>query len=216
VSFDAIAPWYRTLETIAFGNALQRARIANLDAIGSPRRALIVGEGNGRFLAALLQVQPLIKIDCIDSSERMLELARRHVLRTAPGQISRVSFFRQDVTSWAPNDRYDLIVTHFLLDCFTTQRIGSLVAGLAQAAAPNATWLLADFRVPKAGFARDYARIWLAAMYSFFRSVARIEARDLVDPSPFLRAEGFVLERQLLFRFGMLKSEVWQKLQQNS
>jgi ubiquinone/menaquinone biosynthesis C-methylase UbiE len=212
VSFDAIAPWYRTLETIAFGNALQRARVACLDAIGSPRRALIVGEGNGRFLAALLQRRPLIRIDCIDSSERMLERARQNVLRTVPDELGRVTFLLDDVTSWAPDDRYDLIVTHFILDCFNTRQVGGIVAKLAQSAAPNASWLLADFRIPEAGFARGHARAWLAVMYRFFRAVARIDARELVDPSPFLRAEGFVLERQLLFRYGMLKSELWRKL----
>jgi trans-aconitate methyltransferase len=211
VSFDAVAPWYRTLETITFGNALQRARVACLEETGSPRRALILGEGNGRFLAALLQRHPLIKIDCIDSSQRMLELARQNVLRTVPDELGRVTFLLADVTSWAPNDRYDLIVTHFLLDCFNVQGVGDIVAKLAQAAAPKATWLLADFRVPEAVFAHSHARAWLATMYWFFRFVAAIEARDLVDPSPFLRAEGFVLERHLLFRFGMLKSELWRK-----
>jgi ubiquinone/menaquinone biosynthesis C-methylase UbiE len=211
VSFDAVAPWYRTLETIAFGNALQRARVACLEEIGSPRRALIVGEGNGRFLAALLQRQPLIRIDCVDASQRMLDLARDHVLKADPRQLSRVAFFRSDVTSWRPNDRYDLIVTHFFLDCFRTQTVGDTVARLAQAAAPNSIWLLADFRVPKDGLARSHARAWLGVMYRFFRSVAGIEARELVDPSPFLRVEGFALARQYLFRHGMLKSELWRR-----
>jgi trans-aconitate methyltransferase len=212
VSFDAIAPWYRALETAAFGKALQRARIACLDAIGSPRRALIVGEGNGRFLAALLQRQPRIKIDCVDSSEQMLELARQRVLRTVPDQIRGVTFLQHDITSWMPHDRYDLIVTHFVLDCFNVQGVGDIVAKLSQAAAPKATWLLADFRVPEAVFARSHAHAWLAVMYRFFRFVAGIEARDLVDPSPFLRAEGFVLEKEHLFRHGMIKSQLWRQV----
>jgi ubiquinone/menaquinone biosynthesis C-methylase UbiE len=211
VSFDAIAPWYRALETVAFGNALQQARVACLDEIGSPRRALIVGEGNGRFLAALLQRQPLIRIDCVDSSERMLDLARRHVLETVPDEISRVEFLQQDVTAWTSQDRYDLIVTHFVLDSFRTAQVGRIIAKLAQAAAPNAIWLLADFRIPDDGLVRGHARSWLAVMYWFFRCVAGIEARELVDPSPFLRVEGFVLERQQLIRFRMLKSERWRK-----
>jgi SAM-dependent methyltransferase len=212
VSFDAVAPWYRTLETLTFGHALQRARIAFLDVIGAPRRGLIVGEGNGRFLAALLQRQPLLRIDCVDQSERMLDLARRHILETNPDEIRRVAFLQHDIVSWMPNDRYDLIVTHFLLDCFSIQKVGLIVAKLAQAATPNARWLLADFRLPEGGFARRHAQVWLAVMYSFFRSVAGIEARELVDPSPFVRAEGFALERQHLFRHGMLKSELWRKL----
>jgi len=212
VSFDTVALWYRALETIAFGSALQQARVACLGEIGSPARALIVGEGNGRFLAELLQRQPLIRIDCVDSSERMLDLARRQVLERNPDEIRRVAFFRHDVVTWTPNDRYDLIVTHFFLDCFGTREAGHIVAKLAQAAAPGATWLLADFKVPEAGFARFHARAWLAVMYWFFRCVAGIEARELVDPSPFLRTEGFTLTRQHLFRMGMVKSELWRKL----
>jgi SAM-dependent methyltransferase len=212
VSFDAVAPWYRALETITFGNALQQARVACLGDIGSPRRALIAGEGNGRFLAALLHRQPLIRIDCVDSSQRMLDLARRHILQTNSDEIRRVAFLRHDVVSWTPNDRYDLLVTHFFLDCFSTRQVGLIVAKLAQAAAPDAIWLLADFRLPEAGFARRHARAWLAIMYWFFRCVAGIEARELIDPSPFLHAEGFIRQRQDLFRNGMLKSELWRKL----
>jgi SAM-dependent methyltransferase len=212
VSFDTVAPWYRTLETIAFGNALQRARVTCLDEIGMPRRALIVGEGNGRFLAALLQRQPLITVDCVDASERMLDLARRQVLGICPDEINRVAFFQQDFESWRPNDRYDLIVTHFFLDCFGTTEVGSIVAKLAQAAGPNVVWLLADFTIPKTGLARVHARAWVSVMYAFFRGVAGIAARELVDPSPFLRVEGFILARQELFRLGMLKSELWRKI----
>jgi ubiquinone/menaquinone biosynthesis C-methylase UbiE len=211
VSFDSVAPWYRTLETIAFGNALQRARIACLAEISSPRRALIVGEGNGRFLSAVLQRHPLIRVDCVDSSERMLDLARRQILEISPNEIGRVTFLREDIRTWTPTDRYDLIVTHFFLDCFTTGQVGHVVAKLAQAAAPDAVWLLADFTIPDAGFARGHARAWLAVMYWFFRCVAGLEARELVDPSPFLRAEGFTLARQDLFRLGMVKSELWRK-----
>ena len=212
MNFDAVAPWYRALETVAFGRALQRARVACIEDLDSPRRALIVGEGNGRFLAALLQRHPVVRIDCIDSSKRMLELARQQVWQTAPEQINRVAFIREDIARWTPNDRYNLIVTHFLLDCFGTEQLGNIIARLAQAATSNATWLLADFQIPENGFARFHARAWLAVMYWFFRSVARIQARELVDPSPFLRAEGFFLERQRLFRYGMLKSECWRKL----
>jgi ubiquinone/menaquinone biosynthesis C-methylase UbiE len=211
VSFDTVAPWYRTLETIAFGNALQRARVACLGEIGSPRRGLIVGEGNGRFLAALLHQQPLIRIDCVDSSQRMLDLARRRISETNPNQIDRVASLQRDIASWSPNDRYDLIVTHFFLDCFEMKEVGNIVARLAQAAAPNAVWLLADFRIPDGGLARAHAQALLSLMYAFFRGVAGIAARELVNPSPFLRVEGFTLERQNVFRLGMLKSELWRR-----
>ena len=208
MSFDAVAPWYRTLETIAFGNALQRARIACLDAISSPRRALIVGEGNGRFVSELLRAHRDIEVDCVDASERMLSLARKRIGPDA----ERVRFLLEDITSWTPaTDRYDVIVTHFFLDCFPAEQLAGIVRRLSQAATSDATWLLADFCVPKEGFNRLRARAWLGLMYRFFRYVAGIPARELVDPSPFLRSENFVLVQEHLLRHGILKSQLWRR-----
>jgi ubiquinone/menaquinone biosynthesis C-methylase UbiE len=210
VSFDSIALAYRTLETIAFGGALQRARIACLDEIGTPRRALIVGEGNGRFLCELLRRHPSIEVDCVDASQRMLDLARQRIERRLPADAAHVRFLQHDITSWMPPEApYDLIVTHFFLDCFSEARIANIVNRLSRAATPNATWLLADFCMPAGAFARIRAGLWLAAMYRFFRFTSRIEATELVDPSPFLRGVGFALARQHLFRSGIVKSQLW-------
>jgi len=212
VSFDALAPWYRTLETITFGNALQRARIAFLSEIGSPARALIVGEGNGRFLLELLREHGSVEVDCVDASERMLQLAEQRLKERLPNDLARVRFLQHDITSWLPAaGGYDLVVTHFFFDCFPPVQVADIVRKLSRAATRDAFWLLADFRVPTEGFDRLRARAWLATMYAFFRAAAGIEARQLVDPSPFLRAAGFALKRQNLFRHGMLKSELWRR-----
>ena len=208
MSFDAIAPWYRTLETIAFGGALQRARVACLGELGSPRRALIVGEGNGRFLAELLRTHPAVEVDCADASERMLDLARGRLGHETGG----VRFLHRDIMSWTPPvDHYDLIVTHFFLDCFPEEELAEIVRKLARASTADSSWLLADFCVPPGGFRRIRARVWLRAMYRFFRYVAAIPARELVDPTPFLSAAGFRLVSQQLFRGGVLKSERWKR-----
>lgn len=210
MSFDALAPWYRTLEWIAFGDDLQRCRAACLDEITAPRRALIVGEGNGRFLCELLSLHPGVEVDCVDASQRMLQLARKRVERELPGRTECVRFLHQDITSWSPPEhRYDLVVTHFVLDCFPEAALTGIIRKLARAATGNSTWLFADFRVPRHGMARLRARGWLATMYLFFRVTARIPASELVDPTPSLRVEGFELARQHIFRRGMLKSEVW-------
>jgi SAM-dependent methyltransferase len=208
VSFDAVAPWYRTLETIAFGNALQHARVACLDEIGAARRALIVGEGNGRFLNELLRVHGDVEVDCVDASERMLSLAKNRVGPNA----RRVRFLQHDLIDWTPlSGGYDLIVTHFFLDCFAEDQLAAIVEKLSRAATANATWLLADFCVPAEGFDRLRARAWLSAMYRFFRVAARIQAWELVDASPSLRSESFVLAQEHLFRHGMLKSQMWRR-----
>lgn len=210
MSFDALAPWYRTLEWIAFGDDLQRCRVACLGEIAAPKRALILGEGNGRFLCELLRLHPEVEVDCVDASERILRLAGQRVSDELGDRGERVQFLHQDITSWSPRERrYDLVVTHFVLDCFAGAQLAAIVKKLARATADDANWLLADFCVPSDGMARLRARGWLAAMYLFFRVTARIQASELIDPTPFLRAEGFALARRHLFRRGIAKSDLW-------
>jgi len=212
VSFDLIAPWFQTLESVAFGNSLQHCRIACLREIKSPRRVLLAGEANGRFLSELLQLHPEVEVDCLDASHRMLELARQRINRLMPGNAARVRFLHRDIKSWvAPKRQYDLVATHFFLDCFPEPDLSGIIKKLSGVAKDDATWLLSDFRVPHSLVARLRAQSWLATMYLFFRVTARIEASELIDPTPFMRHEGFVLERQQLSQNGMLKSEIWRK-----
>ena len=79
MSFDRLARPYRLLETLAFGNALQRARTFWIDKIPSPKRALIVGEGNGRFLCELLCTYP--KIDVVHVSHKSSDGDQAHMHR---------------------------------------------------------------------------------------------------------------------------------------
>jgi hypothetical protein len=75
-NFDILAPHYRWMEWILAGGKLQRCRAAFLDSIPPPRNALLIGEGNGRFLAALRGAYPEVRCLCVDASEPMLRQAR--------------------------------------------------------------------------------------------------------------------------------------------
>jgi ubiquinone/menaquinone biosynthesis C-methylase UbiE len=209
VNFDLVAPHYRWLETIAFGNALQNARTCWIQQIPRPRRTLILGEGNGCFLCELLRAHPKIDIDCVDASGRMLALACARVCRLRPESLASVRFFHRDVLNWSPSDSYDLLVTHFFLDCFPPEQVGAIVAKLAQAARSDAVWLIADFCIPHRRFARIHAKLWVRMMYAFFRVVAAIPAKELVDPTPYLQCNGFVGRSRKLSRGGMLRSDVY-------
>ena len=213
MSFDNFARWYQTLERIAFGNSLQRSRVACLDQILTPKRVLIIGEGDGRFLLELLRIHPAIDIDCVDSSERMLQLARRRVEKELGNSGKNVRWFCQDLMLWDPSkNSYDLIVTHFVLDCFPAHQVGVVVQKLKNAATDSADWLFADFRMPTTGLARIHSLVWLKAMYLFFRVTTGITADQLIDATPFLEREGFQLVQRHLFRWGMLRSEIWRRL----
>jgi ubiquinone/menaquinone biosynthesis C-methylase UbiE len=211
MSFDALAPHYRWMEFILAGEKLQTCRTAFLCEVREAKSVLILGEGNGRFLAECRRSLPDASFVCVDASDRMLALAKRRCERMGMGP-GKVKFLQADALRWLPPaNSFDLIVTHFFLDCFAPGQLRELVAKLAQAATPQADWLLADFRVPCAGLRRRRAQVIHALMYAFFRVFTKLPARKLTPPDELLRAHGFALVQRRASEWGLLHSDRWSR-----
>jgi ubiquinone/menaquinone biosynthesis C-methylase UbiE len=210
MSFDLLAPHYRWMEWLLAGRKLQRCRTAFVEAIPRPQRVLMLGEGNGRCLVELLRAYPEARFTCVDASRRMLDRARARV-RAHGLRDERIEFVHADVSGWqAPLEKFDLLVTHFFLDCFRADQLAKMIPHLSAAATPGARWLLADFREPAAGIAKWRARGILQAMYFFFQQATRLPASRLTPPDAFLQQSGFVLRERSLFEWGLLHSDLWQ------
>ena len=208
-NFDWLAPHYRWMEWILAGPKLQRCRAAFLDDLPPPSRALIVGQGHGRFLVELLQRHPGVQCTCLDSSRRMIEVTRRRLAALGLDD-GRVEFIHTDVLLWTPpRAAYDLVVTQFVLDCFRPEQLARVLPLLAEAATPEARWLLADFREPASGLARWRARAILEMMYLFFRWAAALPASELTAPDAMLSRCGFQLRERRTFDWGLLHSDLW-------
>ncbi|HEV7925144.1 MAG TPA: class I SAM-dependent methyltransferase [Verrucomicrobiae bacterium] len=207
--FDRLAPHYGWMERLLAGRKLQRCRAAFLQAIPPPRRALVAGQGHGAFVAELLRAHPHLRCTCVDSSSAMLHAARAN-LRHGGVDESRAEFIHADLMDWvAPDGEFDLIVTHFFLDCFRPEQLECLLPKLSNAATPNACWLLADFREPPAGPARWRARAIIETMYVFFRWATALPASQLTPPDPLMAREGFTLGQRRTFDWGLLHSDLW-------
>jgi ubiquinone/menaquinone biosynthesis C-methylase UbiE len=195
VDCDRIARWYRWLEYAGFGRGLERRRRAFLREVSDARRVLAMGDGDGRALAALLAAAPRACVDYIDVSVGMLELAR------ARAGTQHAVYRNEDArTALLPEAEYDLIVTHFFLDCFDEADLEPLIARLARAATPQSRWLISEFR----------GNGWLVrALYFFFRLTTGLRTRRLVDHHPVLKRHGFRLVRRKDAWRGLLTSELW-------
>lgn len=208
--FDRLARFYDVMENLLAGRKLIRCREFFLSSLPVPPRVLLVGEGHGRFLAAFLERYPHSEITCVDASARMLAVTRRRLrgrTLTAP-----VHFLRRDLRSWSPPEKsYHLVVTNFLLDCFTPTELPQVMTSLAASVTPGGHWLLSDFQLPAAkGWRRLRAAVILWIMYRFFRLVTRLPASELTPPGPHFTQLGFQRQDRQEFEWGLIVSEVWQ------
>ena len=211
MSFDVLAPHYRWMEWVLAGNKLQRCRTALLDHARPAKRILIAGEGNGRFLLECRRSFPFATITVIDASLRMLERARMR-LRKSGLKSEEIEYIHLDILEWRPaKERYNLLVTHFFLDCFSEAELRQVVLRMAEAASEDAQWLVADFQMPAYGWRKRRARLIQTFMYAFFRPVTKLSAKQLAEPGPFLQAAGFARLESRRFDCGLLASELWQR-----
>jgi ubiquinone/menaquinone biosynthesis C-methylase UbiE len=201
VNCDRIARWYRWLEYLGFGRALERRRLAFLGNVKDARRVLVLGDGDGRFLVRLVEQNRGASTDYVDVSGRMLELAR------ARAGEAGVTYHQADALRiLLPLAEYDLIVTHFFLDCFDERDAAVLVDRVARSARSDARWLISEFRQTA-----WWTRAVLNGLYFFFRVTTGLRTRQLVDHRPLLERNGFRLRKEETARFGLLASELWER-----
>jgi len=206
-NFDLIASLYRPLEYLTLGRALERCRLHFLPHLLTQTRALVLGDGDGRFLTQLLQRNPILHADAVDSSPAMLALLQARCL---PDQ-SRLRTHRADAltfTAEPPAAPYDLVVTHFFLDCLSQHEVDTLAANIALHLPQDALWLVSDFRIPTGPWALP-ARLLVRSLYLAFRILAGLRVTALPDhEAAFTRAglRRIAMHRSLA---GILTTELW-------
>ena len=208
---DRIAPLYVVGERLIFGHALDRCRNAQLSNLGRHEAALVCGDGDGRFLRSLVRSRAATNVDYVDVSGRMTALATRRIGQQSGGRGPDVEFFCADIRELQSPRRYDLIATHFFLDCFGDDEIHDVIEAIASHAAGNATWLVSEFQIPQSGVARHAGSLVIGGLYAAFRLLTGLRARRLPAYRAALAACGFVCAADQSSLGGLLTSQLWRR-----
>ncbi|HUZ95160.1 MAG TPA: class I SAM-dependent methyltransferase [Edaphobacter sp.] len=204
-NFNPIARPYRWLEYLTLGRALERCRLHFLPKLLNQKKALVIGDGDGRFLAALMAANLRIHVDAVDSSATMLQLLRQRCEASA----TRLETHHTSALSFAPTEAYDLVVTHFFLDCLTQSDVEALIDRIAPTLTPDALWLISDFRIPE-GHMRLPARILVRSLYLAFRIITGLRTTHLPDYASPLAKAGLTRLAHHHSLAGLLTTELWQ------
>lgn len=181
-NYDRLAWCYDALAGLVFGPALRRAQRAALRAglpPGAPR-VLVLGGGTGWVLTEILRLRPAARVLYLEASAAMLARARRRLEPAGvavAGAAAQVEFRHGTEADLRLEERFDALVTFFVLDCFPAALLPAALARLDAARALGAPWLLADFGPPR----RWWQRALLGVMYRFFRLTTGLRARRLPD-----------------------------------
>lgn len=207
---DGIARYYETAERLSLGNSLENRRFAFLGEARTSQRAILCGGGDGRFLARLLRENSTVQVDFVDSSPKMTELAERRITSIGQAFLSRVVFHPVDIREFASQSpQYDLIVTHFFLDCFTGPELERVVHRLASWAIPSAKWMVSDFHEVDGLLGSWSSRAVIRALYAAFRLTTGLRVTHLPDYQVALRRAGWVPQSEQEALGGLLHSSLW-------
>lgn len=216
-NFDGVARPYRWLEYLILGRALERCRFRLLPRVRGRRQALVLGDGDGRALGLLLLETNTLSVDAVDSSAVMLDLLRSRCrsavqdgrLRTHCEAVQEFAARLGTESQLGVSDRrYDLVTTHFFLDCLPSAEVELLVMQVAAAMTDDAVWVVSEFRVPR-GWLRGPATVMVRGLYAAFRLLTGLRVSELPDYEAAMGQAGLRRVEQRLSLGGILTSEIW-------
>ena len=208
LNFDPLARPYRWLEYLTFGRTLERCRFYFLPELIHARRALVLGDGDGRFVARLLESNHAIKADIVDVSPAMLAVLKK---RLQPEMRSRVTLHQADTREFTPPAAgYDLVVTHFFLDCLFEAELTALIDRIRPQLAPGARWIVSEFARPQKGLSALAGDIVVSGLYLTFGILTGLPVRSLPDHETALKRAGFDCREEHPWLRGLLISQLWE------
>jgi hypothetical protein len=212
-NFDRVARPYKVLEYLTLGRSLERTRLYFLPRLLTRRNALVLGDGDGRFLSQLLTANPTLCATAIDISATMLSLLRTHCTPYS----DRLHIMHGDVLTFTRDtaEPYDLVVSHFFLDCLTQEQLDQLVQRTTPALSSGALWLISDFNIPN-GALHWPARLCVSGLYLVFRLLTGLRVNRLPNHGATLARASFNRIIRHEFLGGLLFTELWQTGQQSN
>ena len=209
-SFSLVSPFYDSLSRLVFGPAIYRSQEMHIHLIPAGARVLLIGGGTGKLLPALMEQARCREVVFLEASDKMLAKAREQV--TGQEYAGNIVFRLGTEEDIAPEDKFDVVLTHFFLDLFAPAALNKIISRLHRALVPGGWWLASDFVWPGGSpLRRALASTLFRSMYLFFRLTCGISATTLPDWQNRLAHFHLKSIKSAYFYHGLIKAAAYQK-----
>lgn len=215
-SFDAVAPIYDTLARLVFGRSVERAQTYFLKTMPANANVLIIGGGTGWIIQKLLQNRQLNRIDYVEASSKMIQLAQRKYNQVRKQQNvdlqAKVNFIHGTEKNLPQDIVYDTILTFFVLDTQSETALHSMMTILYTSLKKSGMWLFADFKISRKKHERWWHLLLVRMMFLFFRLTCHLQNKQLPDYDKAFATLKLIKEKEKSFYSNLVISEVYRKI----
>lgn len=226
--FDLLGGYYDFLLLVLGANLLQKSQTRLWDPLPleNGTRILLIGDGTGFFAKYLIQSMDYGSIDSVEISPRMLSRARKkaHRVMNVEGGLHHgpfqkagltVRFHESDYCMYETNGLFDVIVVNYFLDIMDRSQFRCILNRISRQLKPGGILYHTDFTPPGRVLHRPIFRFiqthLLGFLYRFFRSTAKIKARQLIDIDPPLFRRKYRLLARKTTVFGILTTSIFEQ-----
>jgi hypothetical protein len=215
-SFDTVAPIYDTLARLVFGRSIERAQTYFLKAIPANANVLIIGGGTGWIIQKLLQKRQVNRIDYVEASYKMLQLARHKYNRIRQQQSigwpTKVTFIQGTEKNLPQDTVYDAILTFFVLDTKSDTTLPDMMKILYAHLKKSGLWLFADFKISTKSHERWWHQLLVNMMFLFFRLTCHLQNDVLPDYDRVFSQLKLFKVKEKTFYSNLIISELYKKI----
>jgi cyclopropane fatty-acyl-phospholipid synthase-like methyltransferase len=197
--FDRIAIFYNHLKKAVFNGQIEMATYHFLRIIPSNSKILIIGGGTGQLLSNFTSNH---QIKYVELSYAMISKAEKVYSEAS------IDFIHADILEWDLDEKFDFILTPFVLDCFNETNLNSLFLKLKDNLAKNGRWIHTDF-YPK----NVLQKYLVKTMYFFFRITTKLKVNELADFDYLFHKHKFICIRKALFFHSMIESKIYSQIE---
>src|SRR3569833_2072579 len=202
-SYNNSAWFYDSLSRLVYGRALINAQVYLLQFIPADTSVLIVGGGTGWILEELTRLHPSsLKITYVEVAADMMARSRQRNT-----EQNKETFINNAVENVNPEIDFDVIITPFLFDNFTTETTDKVFRHLHQLLKLEGAWLNCDFQLT----GKWWQTVLLKSMFLSFRLICGIEASKLPDVQSRFRTNKYRLIDERAFYGDFVGAKLYRK-----